>query len=256
MDPALGALEDGVVLCGERRRLVVEHEASEKPSAPREGLTAAVDDAQTALTRAREEQQVVLAALAADNTARAKVEALLPQIEAQQATADLWGSLRTLIGSANGQAFRDFAQGLTLKLVLAHANQHLADIKPRYRLMGVPGHDLEIQVIDRDMANEIRSVNSLSGGETFLVSLALALGLASCSASAASVESLFIDEGFGTLDSETLETAVAALDALQAAGRQIGIISHVEGLAERLGVEVCVEPIGAGRSQVVVRSAT
>ena len=112
--------------------------------------------------------------------------------------------------------------------------------------------NLALQVVDTDMGDEVRAIPSLSGGETFLTSLALALGLSSLAASETPVESLFIDEGFGTLDRETLEIALAALDALQASGRQVGLISHVDGLSEHIGVAVRVEKLGAGRSRVVL----
>jgi exonuclease SbcC len=112
----------------------------------------------------------------------------------------------------------------------------------------VPGHDLDLQVIDRDMGDQVRSINSLSGGESFLVSLSLALGLSSLAARDIQVESLLIDEGFGSLDPGTLETALSVLDALQASGRKVGLISHVPGLAERVGVRIQVRPQGGGRS--------
>ncbi len=118
--------------------------------------------------------------------------------------------------------------------------------------MRVPKYDLDLQVVDGDMGDEVRGVSSLSGGESFLVSLALALGLASLSSETTQVETLFIDEGFGTLDPDTLEMALATLDALQATGRQVGIISHVSGLAERIGAQVRVVKQGAGRSRLVV----
>jgi exonuclease SbcC len=114
---------------------------------------------------------------------------------------------------------------------------------------------MELQVVDRDMGDEIRSTSSLSGGETFLVSLALALGLSSLASEKVRIESLFIDEGFGTLDSKTLETALATLDALQSAGRKVGLISHVPGLAERIGVQVLVQRQGQGASTVRVVAA-
>jgi len=107
-------------------------------------------------------------------------------------------------------------------------------------------------VLDRHMGDELRSTASLSGGEAFLASLALALGLSSLSARDISVETLFIDEGFGTLDPATLETALSVLDQLQAQGRQVGLISHVPGLSERVGAAVRVEPRGNGRSVVRV----
>ncbi|NDD29910.1 MAG: hypothetical protein EB084_16770 [Proteobacteria bacterium] len=162
--------------------------------------------------------------------------------------------LSDLIGSADGKRMQVFAQGLTLDLLVAYANEHLGELARRYRLMRVPHKKeaLALQVVDLDMGDEVRSVDSLSGGETFLVSLALALGLSSLSAQRARIDSLFIDEGFGSLDAETLETALAALESLQATGRQIGLISHVPGISERVGAVVRVERQGAGRSVVRV----
>ena len=145
-----------------------------------------------------------------------------------------------------------FAQSLTLEALLAHSNRHLEDFAKRYCLQRVPGSDLELQIIDRDMADDVRSVHSLSGGESFLVSLALALGLASLSSNRTQVESLFIDEGFGSLDPETLDIAISSLDTLQALGRKVGVISHVPILVERIGAKVVVEKQGGGRSSVVI----
>lgn len=170
----------------------------------------------------------------------------------QQAVSARWESLAELIGSASGAKFRTFAQSLTLERLLLVANTHLDELAARYQLQRVPGTDLALQVLDRDMGDEIRGVESLSGGESFLVSLALALGLASLSGQETQVDSLFIDEGFGTLDPESLDTAIACLDSLQASGRQIGVISHVPALVERIGVQVRVEALGGGESRVIV----
>jgi DNA repair protein SbcC/Rad50 len=163
--------------------------------------------------------------------------------------------LGEVIGSHDGKLFRSFAQSLTLDGLLAVANSHLEELSPRYQLERVPKHDLELQVIDRELGGEVRSVQSLSGGESFLVSLALALGLSSMSAHDVRVRTLLIDEGFGTLDPSTLDTALAVLDALQATGRQVGVISHVPALVERVGAHVHVFPRGGGRSEVVVAQA-
>ena len=100
------------------------------------------------------------------------------------------------------------------------------------------------------MADEVRSIHSLSGGESFLVSLALALGLSSLASDRIKVESLFIDEGFGALDADSLDTAIASLDTLYSLGRQVGVISHVSTLIERIGVQIRVESLGGGRSRV------
>lgn len=177
---------------------------------------------------------------------------LAEEIAAQQALAERWGGLAELIGSASGAKFRTFAQSLTLERLLLVANEHLGELAPRYQLQRVPGTDLALQAIDRDMGDEIRGVESLSGGESFLVSLALALGLASLSSRETQVESLFIDEGFGTLDPESLDTALACLDSLQSSGRQIGVISHVQTMVERIGVQIRIEALGGGESRVVL----
>lgn len=176
--------------------------------------------------------------------------------EHQLDQAKQWAQLNALIGHSEGLSFQKFAQGLSLDRLLLLANQHLQDIDRRYRLSRVHGDSLDLQVVDTMMGDEIRSIHSLSGGESFLISLALALGLSSLSAMHTKVESLFIDEGFGTLDRESLEQVLAALDALQASGRQVGLISHVEGMAEQLGASVEVRPQGHGKSKIVVQGAT
>jgi exonuclease SbcC len=184
-----------------------------------------------------------------------KIEAgrqLQAELDSQRQRWRQWESLNDLIGSKNGAKFRTFAQSLTLEALLAHSNRHLDDFARRYALQRVPGSDLELQIIDRDMADDVRSVHSLSGGESFLVSLALALGLASLSSNKTQVESLFIDEGFGSLDPETLDIAIASLDTLQALGRKVGVISHVPILVERIGAKVVVAKQGGGRSRVDV----
>lgn len=177
---------------------------------------------------------------------------LKAELANQQRIWEQWESINELIGSKSGAKFRTFAQSLTLEALLAYSNQHLQDFAKRYILQRVPGSDLELQIVDCDMADDVRSVHSLSGGESFLVSLALALGLASLSSNKTQVESLFIDEGFGSLDPETLDIAIASLDTLQALGRKVGVISHVPILVERIGAKVVVEKQGGGRSSVVV----
>lgn len=172
----------------------------------------------------------------------------------QRLTLALWEKLNELIGDAQGVRFNKFAQNISFDILVHYANLRLDELSRRYRLQRIPGTDLELQLIDRELGDEIRSVHGLSGGESFIVSLALALGLASLSAERTSVESLFIDEGFGTLDGETLEIVLAGLDSLQAGGRTIGIISHVKTLIERIGVQVEVRPFGNGRSTVRVSS--
>ena len=196
--------------------------------------------------------QETLLELKQDDEKKKRFACFQEELFAQKISWSHWAALNELIGSASGHKFRIFAQSLTLESLLAHANEHLNDFARRYQLQRVPSTDLDLQVIDRDMADEVRSVQSLSGGESFLVSLALALGLASLSSTKTQVESLFIDEGFGTLDQETLDIAIASLDTLQSLGRKVGIISHVPILVERIGVRVVVEKLGGGQSRVLV----
>ena len=198
----------------------------------------------------QKEEQVLL--LREDDKKITAGRHLKAELETQQDRWRRWESLNDVIGSSNGAKFRVFAQSLTLEALLAHSNRHLEDFAKRYCLQRVPGSDLELQIIDRDMADDVRSVHSLSGGESFLVSLALALGLASLSSNRTQVESLFIDEGFGSLDPETLDIAISSLDTLQALGRKVGVISHVPILVERIGAKVVVEKQGGGRSSVVI----
>ncbi|MBP6166253.1 MAG: AAA family ATPase [Aeromonas sp.] len=190
--------------------------------------------------------------LAQAEAAALKAGSLQEDLAAQQAVTDHWLQLSELIGSASGAKLRTFAQSLTLERLLLEANAQLGELSPRYRLERVPGTDLALQVVDLDMGDEVRSVDSLSGGESFLVSLALALALSSLSSRQTQVESLFIDEGFGTLDPDSLDLALSSLDSLQAAGRQIGVISHVQTLVERIGVQIRVEALGGGESRVVL----
>ena len=205
---------------------------------------------QRQLAHNQKQEQIIL--LREDDKKIESGQVLKAELDSQRARWEQWESLNDTIGSKNGVKFRVFAQSLTLEALLAHSNRHLEDFAKRYALQRVPGSDLELQIIDRDMADDVRSVHSLSGGESFLVSLALALGLASLSSNKTQVESLFIDEGFGSLDPETLDIAIASLDTLQALGRKVGVISHVPILVERIGAKVVVEKQGGGRSRVLI----
>lgn len=171
------------------------------------------------------------------------------QRAAQQPISDNWEKLNELAGSADGGKFRRIAQGYTLDILLGYANLHLRELSTRYRLERVP-ETLALEVIDRDMCDEVRTIHSLSGGESFLVSLALALGLSSLSSNRMSVGGLFIDEGFGSLDAETLRIALDALESLHAQGRKIGVISHVQEMTERIPVHIEVERCGNGKSVI------
>nr|WP_216671807.1 AAA family ATPase [Corallococcus exiguus] len=253
---ALNALRESVAqaraVLVERRERRVRHEDSGLPSLAEADVAELCERLRIDVEVRRRAEALLGAKLDHDDASRARHGAEARALELRRADAEVWKTLGDLIGSHDGKKFKVFAQSLTLDALLLHANAHLRELARRYRLERVPGHDLDLQVVDGDMGDEVRSVASLSGGESFLVSLALALGLASLSSETTQVETLFIDEGFGTLDPETLEVALATLDALQATGRQVGIISHVSGLAERIGVQVRVVKQGGGRSKLVV----
>ncbi|MDE4070481.1 exonuclease subunit SbcC [Enterobacter asburiae] len=177
--------------------------------------------------------------------------ALMQQIEEAARQADDWGYLNALIGSSTGDKFRKFAQGLTLDNLVWLANQQLNRLHGRYLLQRKASDALELEVVDTWQADAVRDTRTLSGGESFLVSLALALALSDLVSHKTRIDSLFLDEGFGTLDSETLDTALDALDALNATGKTIGVISHVEAMKERIPVQIKVKKInGLGYSRL------
>lgn len=159
-----------------------------------------------------------------------------------------WQQLNILIGSADGKKFRNFAQGLTFEQMILFANKTLIKMSDRYLLTRSEIHPLELNVIDRYQAGEIRSTANLSGGESFIISLSLALALSSMSSNKVQVDSLFLDEGFGTLDEDALEIALDTLGSLQQENKIIGIISHVPMLKERIAVQLQLEAGLDGRS--------
>jgi exonuclease SbcC len=196
-----------------------------------------------------ERQGELRAQLQGDQQRRQSVQALLGKISLKQADYDLWQQLNSLIGSADGAKYRKFAQGLTLDHLVYLANQQLQRLHGRYQLARRSSGELELEVLDTWQGDVARDCKTLSGGESFLVSLALALALSDLVSHKTSIDSLFLDEGFGTLDGETLEVALDALDALNASGKMIGVISHVEALKERIPVQLKVhKSVGLGYS--------
>jgi exonuclease SbcC len=159
-----------------------------------------------------------------------------------------WAKLHQLIGSADGRKYREFAQTITFKRLIAQSNLQLQSLSDRYLLIAHETEPLELDVLDLYQAGDIRSTRNLSGGESFLVSLALALGLSSMASRRVPVDSLFLDEGFGTLDEETLDMALSALGELRQQGKLIGVISHVQALKDRMALQIKVEPQRAGKS--------
>ncbi|MGC3834058.1 AAA family ATPase [Moritella viscosa] len=195
----------------------------------------------------------------ADDAARsADLASFYQQIKTCEADYDDKAYLHSLIGSKDGSKFRRFAQGLTLDHLVTLANQQLNRLHSRYQLqrkLASGSEALALQVVDTWLADAVRDTKTLSGGESFLVSLALALGLSDLVSHKTSIDSLFLDEGFGTLDAETLDIALDALDNLNASGKMIGVISHVEALKERIPVQVKVNKgSGLGLSSFTVVS--
>ncbi|GAB2706998.1 AAA family ATPase [Comamonas sediminis] len=244
---------DGLQLALQRASTVAEEAAQHHQQLQAQALTAETPEALDAQWQALEAERnqtaermgAHRARLADDDQRRSGQQALLAQIAAQERDSELWQRLDGLIGSAKGDKYRKFAQGLTLDHLLALANGHLARLHGRYLLQRKSTGELELDIVDSWQGDVARDTRTLSGGEAFLVSLALALALSDLVSSKTSIDSLFLDEGFGTLDGDTLEVALTALDTLNASGKMIGIISHVEALKERIPAQIRVEK-GAG----------
>ena len=237
-------------LFSDRKRLLIELEEIAKPKRARAQLE---DD----LHEIEADQAMLMidlgknkSALELDDTARKNRKKLSRKIEGVEKKHALWAVMSGAIGSKTGDKFRRFAQGVTLDHLIALANQQLRSINPRYKIERSTIGGLGLQVVDIEMGGEIRSVRSLSGGERFLVSLALALGLSQLDGRSSFVDTLMIDEGFGALDARSLDIVIEALESLQSQGRKVGVISHVEALTERIPVQVRVEKQGSGRSRV------
>ena len=187
--------------------------------------------------------------LADNRAARDRIASRQSLILAQKRECDRWNKLHGLIGSSDGKKYRNFAQGITFELMVSHANVQLQNMTDRYLLTRDAEKPLELNVIDNWQAGEVRSVKNLSGGESFIVSLSLALGLSRMASRKVKVDSLFLDEGFGTLDADALETALETLASLQQDGKLIGIISHIAALKERIGTQINVSRISGGKSR-------
>ncbi|WP_257280947.1 AAA family ATPase [Endozoicomonas sp. ISHI1] len=195
-------------------------------------------------------------ALTEDQKKRQQLSGWVDEISRQKQQFAVWEHLNSLIGSAKGDKFRKFAQGLTLDHLIYLANQQLQRLHGRYQLNRKAGEALSMEVIDTWQGDTARDIKTLSGGESFLVSLALALALSDLVSHKTSIDSLFLDEGFGTLDQETLEVALDALDNLNASGKMVGVISHIESLKERIPTRIEVrKETGLGYSTLDKRYA-
>lgn len=237
-----------------QRRSLDEHTALRPTTDDEPAVTADLTALRAALIEASQRRDTARAFILADDQRLRDNAALSGQLDERRRSAEPWARLNDLIGSADGAKFRSIAQRRTLDILLGYANAQLDQLATRYRLERLP-ESLNLIVIDRDMGDERRSVHSLSGGESFLVSLALALALASLTSNRLRIESLFIDEGFGSLDPETLNTAMNALMHLEAQGRKVGVISHVTEMADAIPVQIRVIKGRSGASRLIVPGA-
>ncbi|NHH87037.1 AAA family ATPase [Cobetia sp. MB87] len=264
-DSATGAEEAGVIRAQARQAIELQSQllSSRSQQAAEQApdgdsltelaslLASLIAALKTPLNQVREAHQAAQAAILNDDQRRSGSAELGEQLARARAVHERWGALSELIGSASGARFRTIAQAFNLERLIEHANLHLANLVRRYRLAR-GASPLGLVVVDTEMGDELRSVHSLSGGETFLVSLALALGLAGMASGELRIESLFIDEGFGSLDPDSLALAMEALDGLQASGRRVGVISHVAEMHERIPVRIAVRPSGNGQSRLEI----
>ena len=195
----------------------------------------------------------ISAELRADENYRKERDALSKELDALRSRYEAAKKLDDLAGSSDGKKLRDFVQNLTLKELVIFANLHLRTLSHgRYQLIVPADSGMSMEICDRDIADQIRPVESLSGGESFIVSLSLALSMSELHGVRTTVESVFIDEGFGTLDDQSLGTVLSCLESLNESGRQIGVISHVKDMNERIGVQIRVEREGGGFSRIIL----
>jgi len=190
-----------------------------------------------------------------DNEIRERNKKVFEEIDAQDAVLKKWNTLHAILGGSK-DAFNTYVQRLTLESLIALANQHLYKLNKRYSLeinkTFKAGEELNFSLVDHYQTDRLRPVDTTSGGEKFLISLALALGLSDLASNNVSIDSLFIDEGFGTLDPNMLETVISTLETLQSQGKMIGVISHVENLKERISTQIQIHKNSNGVSRVEI----
>ncbi len=241
--------------CAEVEARKAEHQKS-KPvfaeSDSPESLAAMREEAESLREKASKRQAAVEALLQDDARRAEALAATRRERDALKAECADWAVLEDLYGGAKGQKFRLMAQSYVLRTLLSKANHYLSMLSQRYELC-CSDNSLVINVIDHDQSDIARPVTLLSGGESFIVSLSLALGLSAISKERIDVDTLFIDEGFGTLDNSILETVITTLDRLhRIGGRRVGIISHVASLAERIPAQIRMRRTGPGTSAIEV----
>ena len=237
-----------------RQNLTAHNEATNRPSENEDVnyIHSEVSALEKASQEINENIIHINAQLLKDEKSRLEFSQYSEEYEEKRLQMTHWNTLCNMFGSSNGSVLMKLAQGYTLDILLEVANVHLSEMTKRYKLARIADDNLGIKVIDLDMMSECRSAHTLSGGETFIVSLALSLALSSLSSSNMSIESLFIDEGFGALDKETLQTALMVLEKLQSRGRKIGVISHLTEMLEQIPVKINVKKISPGKSKIEI----
>jgi len=213
-------------------------------------LIASQTETQALLSSLRENIGATKEKQSNNTKAKESIKEKQAQIDSQSRECIRWTNLHSLIGSADGKKYRNFAQGLTFEIMVSHANNQLCKMSSRYLLVRDKEQPLELNVIDNYQAGEVRSTKNLSGGESFIISLSLALGLSKMASRKVRVDSLFLDEGFGTLDEDALDIALNTLAALQQDGKLIGVISHVATLKERINTQINIIPATGGKSTI------
>lgn len=247
VERACADLKAGIKTIQEQLKQHLEHQPELDFDALKHKFSSLIDNMQV-LAKQRDELRLKLE-MHHQNVAKQKEFA--EKIQQIQTEEHRWNKISSLMGDSTGKKFRDYAQQYNLDILIEYANQQLAMLSQRYTLKRLD-HSLSLAIVDHDMDGETRSVSSLSGGESFLTALALSLAIASMASGSMKIESLFIDEGFGTLDASSLHMVMNALDHLQSQGRQVVLISHVQEMHERIPVQIQVKPLGAGASTIQV----
>ncbi|ENU92718.1 hypothetical protein F971_01705 [Acinetobacter vivianii] len=232
------------------QQLFNEHQ-QQQPEIQHEQLTELIQLNQEKLQQQLEQRDQYKVQLELHQQNLAKQKQFADQIQQIQQQEHRWNKISSLIGDSKGKDFRDLAQQYNLDILLEYANQQLAMLSQRYTLKRLE-NSLSLAIIDHDMDGETRSVASLSGGESFLTALAISLAIANMASGSMKIESLFIDEGFGTLDASSLHMVMNALDQLQSQGRKVILISHIQEMHERIPVQIQVQPVGSGSSRIEV----
>lgn len=222
-----------------------------EPNIQVEQLTELINTNQEVLQQTTDQRDQLKVQLELHQRSIEKQKQFAEQIQQVQQQEHRWNKISSLIGDSKGKEFRDLAQQYNLDVLLEYANQQLAMLSQRYTLKRLD-NSLSLAIIDHDMDGEMRSVASLSGGESFLTALAISLAIANMASGSMKIESLFIDEGFGTLDASSLHMVMNALDQLQSQGRKVILISHIQEMHERIPVQIQVQPIGSGSSRIEV----